>query len=429
MGVARHHSLLRCVADLLQLCLEVIRRNAGQHQQKLITTVADQQIRFPDAAADGLCNGFQCHIPGVVAVGIVADLEIIDIHQGDARRADVIAHHFLVIAAVVGVGQGVMVQPLPVALFLFHIPGGGLGKLILLLLHLLHHPQQVMVGGFQRFLLGTALLLQLFPQFHIGGDIRDGAQDVAIAVPFDPIGGAGDPAVAVFAQQPEDAVPLLRIGCAVFRVPVAQPDLQIVRVQQRNVAVIEPCCKLFPLPAQYLQKAVADISERIAVFWVVCAVVHAARHILCIAFQPQKLFFYCLACFHLVFPVSFSVHRTLAAHFALLFAAVHPCPAIAILIQLYLAAPPYFLAHYNILILSLKLPRCKHFLPFSPTERQVRRIRKSRSYYIRFVAVSACNKKEIDLPFGKVYLIFSLVSSAFYQPCFFQRRMTPMPSA
>ena len=370
VGVARHHSLLRCVADLLQLCLEKVCRDAWQHQQKLIAAVADQQIRLPDAAADGLCNRFQCQISGVVAVGIVADLEIVDIHQGNARRAEVIAHYLLVIAAVVGAGQGVMVQPLPVALFLFHIPGGGLGKLRFLLLHLLHHPQQVMVGGFQRFLLGATLLLQLFLQLHIGGDIRDSAHDIAIAVPFHPVGGAGDPAVAVFAQQPEDAVPLLCVGRVVFRVPVAQPDLLIVRVQQRDIAVIEPCRKLCPLPAQYLQKAVADINKGIAVFRVVCAVVNTARHILCIAFQLQKLFFCRLACFHSVFPVSFSVRRTLAAHFALLFAAVHPCPAIAILIQLYLAAPPCFLAHYNILILSLKPPRCKHFLPVSPMQRQ-----------------------------------------------------------
>ena len=298
MGVARHHSLLHGGADLLQLGLEVICRDAGQYQQKLIAAVADQQIRIPDAAADGLCSRLQRHISGVMAVGIVADLEIVDIHQGNARRADVIAHHFLVIAAVVGAGQGVPVQPLPVALLFFHVPGGGLRKLRLLLLHLLHHPQQVAIGVFQRFLLGAALLLQLFPQFHIGGDIRDGSYDVAIAVPYDPIGGTGDPAVAVFAQQPEDAVALLRVGCTVFRVPVAQPCRHIVRVHQRDVAVIEPCRKLFPLPAQYLQKAVADISERIAVFRVVCAVVNAARHILCIAFQLQKFFFCCLACFH-----------------------------------------------------------------------------------------------------------------------------------
>ena len=228
--VARHHRLLHGGADLLQLCPEVIRRDAGQHQQKLIAAVADQQICFPDAGADSLCNGFQRQISGVVAVGIVADLEIIDIHQGNARRADVIAHHFLVIAAVVGAGQGVTVQPLPVALFFFHIPGGGLGKLRFLLLHLLHHPQQVMVGAFQRFPLGTVLLFQLFPQLHIGGDIRDSAHDIAFAVPFHPVGGVGDPAVAVFAQKPEDAVTILGVSRAVFRIPVAQPGRQIIRV-------------------------------------------------------------------------------------------------------------------------------------------------------------------------------------------------------
>ena len=311
--VARHHSLLHGIADLLQLCLEVICRDAGQHQQKLIAAVADQQIRLPDTAADGLCNGFQCQISGVVAVGIVADLEIVDIHQGDARRAEVIAHHILVIAAVVGAGQSVMVQPLPVALFFFHIPGGGLGKLSLLLLHLLHHPQQVAVGGFQCFPLGAVLLFQLFPQLHIGGDIRDSAHDIAIAVPFHPVGSTGDPAVAVFAQHPEDAVALLCVSRAVFCVPVAQPVRQIIRVQQRGVAVIEPCRKFFPLPAQYLQKTVADISKRIAVFRVLCAAVKTTRYILCIAFQPQKSFFYRLVYFHLVFPVSFSVYRTLTA--------------------------------------------------------------------------------------------------------------------
>ena len=359
-GVARHHRLLHGGADLLQLYLEIIRRDAGQHQQKLVAAVADQQICFPDAAADGLCNGFQCQISGVVAVGIVADLEIVDIHQSDARRPEVIAHHFLVIAAVVGAGQGVVVQPLPVALFFFHAPGSSLGKLRLLLLHLLHHPQQIMVGGFQRLPLGTVLLFQLFPQFHIGGDIRDRAHDIAFAVPFHLIGSVGDPAVAVFAQNPEDAVTILGVSRAVFRIPVAQPGRQIIRVYQRCIAVIEPCRKFFPLPAQYLQKTVTDISKRIAVFRILCAAVKAARYILCIAFQPQKSLFYRLACFHLVFPVSFSVYRTLTARGT-------PCCRN---LQIYLPMMPRFWAYYNILILSSKPPRCKHFLPVLPVERK-----------------------------------------------------------
>lgn len=348
-------------ADLLQLYLEIIRRDAGQHQQKLVAAVADQQICFPDAAADGLCNGFQCQISGVVAVGIVADLEIVDIHQSDARRAEVIAHHFLVKAAVVGAGQGVVVQPLPVALFFFHAPGSSLGKLRLLLLHLLHHPQQIMVGGFQRLPLGTVLLFQLFPQFHIGGDIRDSAHDIAFAVPFHLIGSVGDPAVAVFAQKPEDAVTILGVSRAVFRIPVAQPGRQIIRVYQRCIAVIEPCRKFFPLPAQYLQKTVTDISKRIAVFRILCAAVKAARYILCIAFQPQKSFFYCLVCFHFTFPAFFSAHRSTQYPLLPQFQTLPSCT-------------PRFWAHYNILILSSKPPRCKHFLP---TERQVRHIRKS----------------------------------------------------
>ena len=351
-------------ADLLQLYLEIIRRDAGQHQQKLVAAVADQQICFPDAAADGLCNGFQCQISGVVAVGIVADLEIVDIHQGNARRADVIAHHFLVKAAVVGAGQGVVVQPMPVALFFFHAPGSGLGKLRLLLLHLLHHPQQIMVGGFQRLPLGTVLLFQLFPQFHIGGDIRDRAHDIAFAVPFHLIGSVGDPAVAVFAQKPEDAVTILGVSRAVFRVPVAQPGRQIIRVHQRGVAVIEPCRKLCPPPAQYLQKAVADINKGIAFFRVIRTTVEAARYILCIAFQPQKSFFYCLVCFHFTFPAFFSARRSTRYPLLPQFQTSPSCT-------------PRFWAYYNILILSSKPPRCKHFLPVLPMERQVRQRKKA----------------------------------------------------
>ena len=43
-------------------------------------------------------------------VGIVADLEIVQIHQGDARRADGFAGDFLIEAAVVSPGQGVVVK-------------------------------------------------------------------------------------------------------------------------------------------------------------------------------------------------------------------------------------------------------------------------------------------------------------------------------
>lgn len=87
----------------------------------------------------------------------------------------------------------------------------------------------------------------------------------------------------------------------------------------------------------------------------------AARYILCIAFQPQKSFFYCLVCFHFTFPAFFSAHRSTQYPLLPQFQTLPSCT-------------PRFWAHYNILILSSKLPRCKHFLP---TERQVRHIRKS----------------------------------------------------
>ena len=87
----------------------------------------------------------------------------------------------------------------------------------------------------------------------------------------------------------------------------------------------------------------------------------AARYILCIAFQPQKSFFYCLVCFHFTFPAFFSAHCSTQYPLLPQFQTLPSCT-------------PRFWAHYNILILSSKPPRCKHFLP---TERQVRHIRKS----------------------------------------------------
>ena len=110
-----------------------------------------------------------------------------------------------------------------------------------------------------------------------------------------------------------DGVTLLILCLPIYNFIFAIGSRHIIRVHQRGVAVIELCRKFFPLPAQYLQKTVADISKRIAVFRVLCAAVKATRYILCIAFQPQKSFFYRLVYFHLVFPVSFSVYRTLTA--------------------------------------------------------------------------------------------------------------------
>ena len=110
MRIAGDSSLLRGGADLFQFGLQKVSRNAGQHQQKFVSAIADEQVRRPDAGLDGVCHRFQCHISGVMPVGIVADLEIIHIHQRDACRADGFAGNFFVIAAVVNSCQRIPIK-------------------------------------------------------------------------------------------------------------------------------------------------------------------------------------------------------------------------------------------------------------------------------------------------------------------------------
>ena len=62
---------------------------------------------------NGICRRFQCHISGMMPIGIVANLEIVHIQQCDPRRADGLADDLFVIAAVVGSCQRV-----PIKLFL-----------------------------------------------------------------------------------------------------------------------------------------------------------------------------------------------------------------------------------------------------------------------------------------------------------------------
>ena len=59
---------------------------------------------------NGVCRRFQRHISGMMPIGIVADLEIVHIQQCDPRRADGLTNNFLIIAAVVGAGQRVLIE-------------------------------------------------------------------------------------------------------------------------------------------------------------------------------------------------------------------------------------------------------------------------------------------------------------------------------
>ena len=110
VAVAGHDGVMDLFADPLQFDFEVILRDAGQDEQKLVAAEAHQRIGLADAAAHDGGGGLQGHIARVVAVGIVVDLEVVQVHQRHADGAFHAADDFLVIAAVVHVGQRVVVQ-------------------------------------------------------------------------------------------------------------------------------------------------------------------------------------------------------------------------------------------------------------------------------------------------------------------------------
>lgn len=88
---------------------------------------------------------------------------------------------------------------------------------------------------------------------------------------------------------------------------------------------------------------------------------HFSKTVLRIPSKPQKSFFYCLVCFHFTFPAFFSAHRSTRYPLLPQFQTSSSCTS-------------RFWAYCNILILSSKPPRCKHFLPM---ERQVRQRQKA----------------------------------------------------
>ena len=119
MRITGYSSLLHGGSDLLQLGLQDVARNAGQHQQKFIPAVADEQIGVSDAGADGICRCFQCHISGVMPIGVVADFEIVHIDQRDSCRADHTGCDILIVAAVVCASQDILVKFCTVAFCCF----------------------------------------------------------------------------------------------------------------------------------------------------------------------------------------------------------------------------------------------------------------------------------------------------------------------
>ena len=63
MRITGYSSLLHGGSDLLQLGLQDVARNAGQHQQKFIPAVADELVGVSDAGADGIAAASSAKSP------------------------------------------------------------------------------------------------------------------------------------------------------------------------------------------------------------------------------------------------------------------------------------------------------------------------------------------------------------------------------
>ena len=172
--VAGHDGHVQIFVDDRQLADKLIPGDVGQHQQQLIAAVPHQKIRAPDVFLDDGSHGLQHLVAGLMAVGVVAELEIVQIDHGNARRQELVAQVVLIIAAVVRAGQRVGIDPpvgdeLPVQAAVhglhhldhaghavhFHIPRSGIV-----------HPS---VGRFQ--LVFLALVDQRFPADAAGAGV------------------------------------------------------------------------------------------------------------------------------------------------------------------------------------------------------------------------------------------------------------------
>ena len=110
MREARNDGVLHGAAHPFQHDFQIIVPYAVQNQQKLVAAETDEYVVVADAGADGIRGGFQREIARMVAVGVVAELEIIQIHDGDAGGAGRLARHVFVIVPIVRADQRVAVE-------------------------------------------------------------------------------------------------------------------------------------------------------------------------------------------------------------------------------------------------------------------------------------------------------------------------------
>ena len=110
MRITRHLCPMDAAANLLQLFGQLFCRDARQQQQELVAAKADQGVGLADAVADDPRHCFQHQITCMVAVGVIVNLEVVQIHHRHTGRTDQAAHRFFVVAPVVYAGEGVAVK-------------------------------------------------------------------------------------------------------------------------------------------------------------------------------------------------------------------------------------------------------------------------------------------------------------------------------
>ncbi len=109
-GIPRHAGGVQLLPDAVQLGQERRALNAWQHQQEFVAAVADEHVRFADAGAHHVNAGAQRHVAGLMAVGVVDQFKVVQIHHGHTGGVGLVLERVLKVEAVVAVGQCIVVE-------------------------------------------------------------------------------------------------------------------------------------------------------------------------------------------------------------------------------------------------------------------------------------------------------------------------------
>ena len=100
---------LGAAADQLQRGRKVVRRYRRHQQQKLIAAVADHHARTAHRVGDHLRQPGERHVAHAVTVYVVAQLEIVQVDDGDAAAGLRVLHVQLIVVAVIRAGERVVI--------------------------------------------------------------------------------------------------------------------------------------------------------------------------------------------------------------------------------------------------------------------------------------------------------------------------------